>query len=131
MSTRVLNQVLSTLEENGFMASVFANADGLILASTKTEQMNDKIIAAMVALLSESAEKAKEELELSTDLIEIRIKWGDLTIWCRNIKIDDSAFLLAGIAPPVQNNEEEEYQSNLMDWAVENSMPPLKKLVSL
>ncbi len=131
MSTRMLNQILSTLEENGFKASVFANSDGLILASTKTEEMNDKIIAAMVALLSESAEKAKLELELSTDLHEIRIKWGEITIWCRNIVVEESAFLLAGIAPPVATKEEEDYQSSLMDWAVENSVPPLTKLVSL
>ena len=131
MSTRMLNDILKALSDNGFTASVFANTDGLILASAKTEGMNDKIIAAMIALLSEAAEKAKDELNLGSDLKEGKLKYGDATILWRQMFIEGSGFLLAAIAPPQENDEVEKYQDQLMNWAEENGIPPLTKLVSL
>ena len=127
----MLNEILKALSDNGFKASVWANSDGLILASAKSADASDKIIAAMVALLSDAAEKAKEELDLKTEMNEMRIKYGDATIWCRQIQVEGSAFLLAAIAPPVENLEMEAYQDQLMTWACDNGLAPLKKLVSL
>ena len=131
MSTRMLKEVLKGLIQNGFKAAVIANSDGLILASDFNEDMNDQIIGAMVALLSEAAEKAQEELELSTQMKEMRIKWEDLTIWARQTIIEGSAFLIAAITPPVKDYEIDKYQSDLMNWAEQNIQAPLKKLVSL
>ncbi len=85
----------------------------------------------MVALLSEAAEKAKEELDLKFPMEEIRIKWSDLTIWCRQIIVENQGFLLTAISPPIKNAEIEKYQADLMDWAVQNAVNPLMKLVSL
>jgi predicted regulator of Ras-like GTPase activity (Roadblock/LC7/MglB family) len=128
----MLNDILKALNENGFKASVFANSDGLILASDKKADVNEKVIAAMIALLSDAAEKAKDELELKTDMHEMKIKYHDACILCRQIKVnEESSFLLAAITPPQENDETEKYQDQLMDWAVENGKPPLVKLVSL
>jgi predicted regulator of Ras-like GTPase activity (Roadblock/LC7/MglB family) len=132
MSTRMLNDILKALTENGFKASVFANSDGLILASTKAAETNDKIIGAMVAILSEAAEKAKEELNL-TEMVSMKIKYKDATLICRQILIENSptSFLLATLAPPSTSDEVDKYQEDLMNWAVQNGIPPLKKLVDL
>lgn len=131
MSTRMLNDILKALTENGFRASVFANTDGLILASAKSADTNDKVIAAMIALLSESAERAKEELNLSGEMTEMKIKYSDAAILCRQIIISEKNFLLAAIAPPQDNLEVEKYQDQLMQWAVDNGIAPLTKLTSL
>jgi predicted regulator of Ras-like GTPase activity (Roadblock/LC7/MglB family) len=132
MSTRMLNEILKKLMENGFKASVFANTDGLILASAKGSGVNDKVIAAMVALLSDAAEKAKEEMNLDA-LLSMKIKYKDATILCRQIVVEKSptSFLLASLAPPAPSDDIDKYQDQLVDWAVENCLPPLKKLVDL
>ena len=72
-----------------------------MMTSTKAAETNDKIIGAMVALLSEAAEKAKEELNL-TDLSSMKIKYKDATIICRQIVIENSptTFLLATTSAP-------------------------------
>ena len=127
----MLNDILKALTENGFKASVFANTDGLILASAKSGDVNDKVIAAMIALLSESAERAKEELNLASEMVEMKIKYSDAAILCRQLVINGKNFLLAAIAPPQENNEIEKYQDQLMQWAVDNGNAPLTKLTSL
>jgi predicted regulator of Ras-like GTPase activity (Roadblock/LC7/MglB family) len=127
----MLNDILKALTENGFKASVFANTDGLILASAKSANVNDKVIAAMIALLSESAERAKEELNLASEMVEMKIKYSDAAILCRQLVINGKNFLLAAIAPPQENTEVEKYQDQLMQWAVDNGSAPLTKLTSL
>ena len=62
------------------------NSDGLILTSINVDETNNKIIGAMVALLSDAAEKAKEELNL-TEMISMVIKYKDATLLCRQIVI--------------------------------------------
>ena len=132
MSTRMLNEILKTLSENGFKASCFANSDGLILASTKSAETNEKVIGAMVAMLSDAAEKAKQEINLDS-LISMKIKYKDATILSRQIVIENSPtqFLLAALAPPASNDEIDKYQDELIGWALQNAYAPLKKLVDL
>jgi predicted regulator of Ras-like GTPase activity (Roadblock/LC7/MglB family) len=132
MSTKMLNEIIKALTDNGFKASVFANSDGLILASAKSAETNEKIIGAMVALLSDAAEKAKDEMGLD-EMISMKIKYKSSTILCRQIIIENSptTFLLATLAPPAATDEVEKYQDDLISWAVQNSTPPLKKLVDL
>jgi predicted regulator of Ras-like GTPase activity (Roadblock/LC7/MglB family) len=128
----MLNEVLNSLSQYGFKASVFANSDGLILASAKTAETNEKIIGAMVAMLTDSAEKARDEMGLS-DLLSMVIKYKDATIYCRQIVLENSptTFLLASLAPPASSEDVEKYHSQLIDWAVTNGIPPLQKLVDI
>ena len=61
-----LELVLKELNENGnFRASLFATSTGLVLASQKEEDTDERVVAAMGSLLSDSAYKAAEELKLS------------------------------------------------------------------
>ena len=95
MSTRMLNEITKSLTQNGLRAAVFANSDGLILSSSKSAEVNEKIIAAMIALLSDAAEKTKDELDLKGDLQEMKLKYSDAAILCRQMNIEGSFFLLA------------------------------------
>jgi predicted regulator of Ras-like GTPase activity (Roadblock/LC7/MglB family) len=130
MSTRMLNDILKALKDNGFLAGVFANADGLILAFAKSEKINEKVIGAMVALMTDAAGRTGEEMGFES-MLSMKIRYQNATILCRRIMIEKSAFLLAAIANPAQNDQMDKYHENLMDWAMQNGIEPLKKLSSL
>lgn len=128
-----LELVLKELNENGnFRASLFATSSGLVLASQKKEDIDERVVAAMGSLLSDSAYKAAEELKLS-DIQSMRIKYLDDYIIMRNIILSNSKnqFLLAILAKRPENDEVERYFDQLIDWAVENSYDELEKLSSL
>lgn len=125
--------MLKELNENGnFRASLFATSSGLVLASQKKEDIDERVVAAMGSLLSDSAYKAAEELKLS-DIQSMRIKYLDDYIIMRNIILSNSKnqFLLAILAKLPENDEVERYFDQLIDWAVENSYDELEKLSSL
>ncbi|MCP4764213.1 MAG: roadblock/LC7 domain-containing protein [archaeon] len=130
MSTARLTEILKTLNTNGFKACIFALKDGLPLASQKDEGINEKIVAAMGAMLSDTGERAKQDLGLS-DMVSIKIIYKDAGILCRNIQAGDTYYLLAGLINKPDTPEMEKYLEDLFEWAVENSLPVLQKLGSL
>ncbi len=128
-----LDLVLKELNENGnFRASLFATSTGLVLASQKEEKIDERVIAAMGSLLSDSAYKAAEELELS-EIQSMKIKYKHDYIIMRNIIMPDNKnqFLLAVLTKSPESDDVERYLDQLLDWAVENSQADLEKLSSL
>ncbi len=128
-----LEMVLKELNENGnFRASLFATSTGLVLASQKSDEIDERVVAAMGSLLSDSAYKASEELDLS-QLSSLKIKYLDDFIVCRNIIMPDekTQFLLAVLAKAPDSDDVEKYFDQLLDWAVDNSAEDLRKLSSI
>ncbi len=132
MVTR-LELVLRELNENGnFRASLFSTSTGLVLASQKVDETDEKSIAAMSSLLSDAADKAREELNLST-LETVKIKFLDDLIIMRNILIPegDTNFILAILAKLPESDDVEHYYDQLLDWAIKNSKEDLIKIISI
>ncbi len=112
------------------MASLFADADGLVLAQDVTTNVSPKVIAAMATLLIDAAEKAKTEMDLE-EMQSMKIIYGNAAILCRQISIKNKAFLLAAMTPPPTTDEIDQYNEKLMQWAYDNSIRFLEILVSL
>ena len=128
-----LELVLKELNENGnFRASLFATSTGLVLASQKEEKIDERVVAAMGSLLSDSAYKAAEELGLS-EIQSMKIKYKEDFIMMRNIIMPDNKnqFLLAILSKAPESEDVERYLDQLLNWAVENSRADLEKLSSL
>ncbi len=128
-----LEMVLKELTENGaFRASLFSTNAGLVLASQKVDEIDDKIVAAMASLLSDAASAASRDLNLS-EMASMKIKYQDSFIICRNINIgsDDNNFILAVLSKLPESDEVERYFDSLLDWAIENSQEDLRKLGSI
>lgn len=128
-----LELVLKELNENGnFRASLFATSTGLVLASQKEEKIDERVVAAMGSLLSDSAYKAAEELGLS-EIQSMKIKYKDDFIMMRNIIMPDkkNQFLLAILSKAPESEDVERYFDQLLNWAVDNSRADLEKLSSL
>ncbi|MFX0020910.1 MAG: roadblock/LC7 domain-containing protein [Candidatus Hermodarchaeota archaeon] len=128
-----LELVLKELNENGnFRASLFATSTGLVLASQKEEKIDERVVAAMGSLLSDSAYKAAEELGLS-EIQSMKIKYKDDFIMMRNIIMPDNKnqFLLAILSKAPESEDVERYFDQLLNWAVDNSQADLEKLSSL
>ena len=128
-----LDQVLKELNDNGnFRASLLATNAGLVLASQKSEDIDERVVAAMGSLLSDAASNASEEMNLSL-LSSIKIKYSEDFIICRNIIMSDkkTQFILAVLSKNPESNEIESYYDQLLDWAVENATPDLEKLSSI
>jgi predicted regulator of Ras-like GTPase activity (Roadblock/LC7/MglB family) len=128
-----LELVLKELNENGnFRASLFATSTGLVLASQKEEKIDERVVAAMGSLLSDSAYKAAEELGLS-EIQSMKIMYKDDFIMMRNIIMPDNKnqFLLAILSKAPESEDVERYFDQLLNWAVENSQADLEKLSSL
>ncbi len=128
-----LDQVLKELNDNGnFRASLLATNAGLVLASQKSEDIDERVVAAMGSLLSDAASNASEEMNLSL-LSSIKIKYSEDFIICRNIIMSDkkTQFILAVLSKNPESNEIESYYDQLLDWAVENARPDLEKLSSI
>ncbi|MHA1707024.1 MAG: roadblock/LC7 domain-containing protein [Promethearchaeota archaeon] len=128
-----LEMILKELNTNGnFRASLFATSTGLVLASQKAEDVDDRVVAAMGSLLSDAAFKASEELELS-QLDTMKIKYSNDYIICRNILMSDNKtqFILAVLGKPPESEEVERYLDELLEWAVQNSSQDLEKLSSI
>jgi predicted regulator of Ras-like GTPase activity (Roadblock/LC7/MglB family) len=128
-----LEMILKELNDNGnFRASLFSTSTGLVLASQKVDEVDEKVIAAMGSLLSDAAYKASEELSLSL-LASLKIKYVDDFIICRNIimKDDKTQFLLAVLSKPPDSDDIERYYEQLLDWAVQNSFHDLEKLSTI
>lgn len=128
-----LEMVLKELTENGaFRASLFSTNAGLVLASQKVDEIDDKIVAAMASLLSDAASAASRDLNLS-EMDSMKIKYRDSFIICRNINIgnEDNNFILAVLSKLPESDEVERYFDSLLDWAIENSQEDLRKLGSI
>lgn len=131
LSTDLLQKVLEEINDRGkFRASLFATADGLVLASARNPTINEKVVAAMGSLLADAAEKAKEEIELDI-MVSVKILYKDAAMLCRQVMVEDTGFLLAVLAEAPPNDEYERYNDQLLDWAIENSSGILKDLVAL
>jgi len=125
--------VLKELNENGnFRASLFSTSAGLVLASQKAEDVDERVIAAMGSLLSDAAYKAAEEMHLS-EVQSMKIKYKEDYIICRNIIIEDSntQFILAVLSVLPESDEVEKYYDQLLDWATDNSKADLEKLSTI
>ncbi len=127
-----LDLVLKELNENGnFRASLFATSAGLVLASQKEEDIDERVVAAMSSLLSDAAYKASEEIGLS-DVMSVKIKYKEDFIIMRNISMNKTTeFLLAILTKLPESEEIEKYTDQLLDWAEENSRADLEKLSTL
>lgn len=128
-----LEMILKELNDNGnFRASLFSTSTGLVLASQKVDEVDERVIAAMGSLLSDAAYKASEELSLSL-LASLKIKYVDDFIICRNIimKDDKTQFFLAVLSKPPESDDIERYYEQLLDWAVQNSFQDLEKLSTI
>ncbi|MBN1216500.1 MAG: roadblock/LC7 domain-containing protein [Candidatus Lokiarchaeota archaeon] len=128
-----LELVLKELNENGnFKASLFSTATGLVLASQKVDDTDEKAIAAMSSLLSDAADKAREELNLST-LDTVKIKFREDLIIMRNIIIPegDTSFCLAILTKVPDSDDVEHYYDQLLDWAIKNCKEDLIKIISI
>ena len=128
-----LEMVLKELTENGaFRASLFSTNAGLVLASQKVDEIDDKIVAAMASLLSDAASAASRDLNLS-EMTSMKIKYRDSFVICRNINIgnEDNNFILAVLSKLPESDEVERYFDSLLDWAIENSQEDLRKLGSI
>lgn len=127
-----LEMVLKELNENGnFRASLFSTSTGLVLASQKDEDVDERVVAAMGSLLSDAAIKAAEEMDLSEATV-MKIFYKKDYIICKNIAINnDTSFLLAVLSKLPDSDEVEKYIDQLLQWAMENSLDDLKKLSSI
>ncbi|MHA1436496.1 MAG: roadblock/LC7 domain-containing protein [Promethearchaeota archaeon] len=128
-----LEMVLKELNENGnFRASLFSTSTGLVLASQRADDIDERVVAAMGSLLSDSAYKAAEELDLS-EIQSMKIKYKEDFIIMRNIIMSDNKtqFLLAVLTKLPESDDVEKYFDQLLDWAVENSQADLEKLSSI
>ena len=111
---------------------MFSTSTGLVLASQKAEDVDERVVAAMSSLLSDAAYKASEEMDLSI-LSSIKIKYSGDYIVCRNIIMPDqnTQFILAVLSNSPESYEIESYYDQLLDWAVDNATPDLEKLSSI
>ncbi|MFW9894764.1 MAG: roadblock/LC7 domain-containing protein [Candidatus Thorarchaeota archaeon] len=127
-----LDLVLKELNDNGnFRASLFATSAGLVLASQKEEDIDERAVAAMGSLLADAAYKASEEIGLS-EVMSMKIKYREDFIIMRNIIINkETEFLLAILTKLPESEEIEKYTDQLLDWAEENSKADLEKLSTL
>jgi len=127
-----LEMILKELNENGnFRASLFSTDTGLVLASQKAADIDDRIVAAMSASLSEAAFKAAEDMGLS-DFSSMVIKFKEDYIICRSINIKEGTnFILAILSKLPESEDVEKYFSQLLNWAVDNSANDLEKLASI
>ncbi len=127
-----LEMVLKELNENGnFRASLFSTSTGLVLASQKDEDVDERVVAAMGSLLSDAAIKAAEEMDLSEPTV-MKIFYKKDFIICKNIAINsDTSFLLAVLSKLPDSDEVEKYIDQLLQWAMDNSLDDLKKLSSI
>ncbi len=128
-----LESILKELNENGhFRASLFATSTGLVLASSKEDDIDERVVAAMGSLLSDAALKVAEEMKLSEFKV-MKIFYKKDYILCRNITIGNGKpqFLLAVLSGAPDSNDTEKYFDQLLDWVVENSIDDLKELSSI
>ncbi len=127
-----LDSVLKELNTNGnFRASLFSTSAGLVLATQKGGDVDERVVAAMASLLSDAGIKAAEEMNLS-EFMSMTIKYKQDYIICRNIILKDKTqFILAVLSKLPESEDIERYYSQLLDWAVTNSMADLEKLSSL
>lgn len=128
-----LEMVLKELNENGnFRASLFSTSTGLVLASQKADDVDERVVAAMGSLLSDAALKAGEEMNLSEAEV-MKIFYKNDYIICRNMLMTDNKtqFLLAVLSKRPESNDVEKYMDQLLDWAEENSKADLEKLSSI
>ena len=128
-----LELVLKELNENGnFRASLFSTSTGLVLASQKADDIDERVIAAMGSLLSDAAYKAAEEMNL-TEVQSMKIKYKQDYIICRNIIMpsNKTQFILAVLSRLPESDDVEKYYDQLLDWAIENSESDLEKLSTI
>ncbi len=133
-----LEMVLKELNENGnFRASLFSTSTGLVIASQKAEDIDDRVVAAMGSLLSDAAYAAARELGLGSaevsDMTTMKIFFKADYIICRNLTMADgkTQFTLAVLTKLPDSDDVEKYFDQLLNWAEDNSRADLEKLASI
>jgi predicted regulator of Ras-like GTPase activity (Roadblock/LC7/MglB family) len=133
-----LEMVLKELNENGnFRASLFSTSAGLVIASAKAEDIDDRVVAAMGSLLSDAAYSASQELGLGSadvsDMTVMKIFFKEDYIICRSLTMADgkTQFTLAILTKLPDSDDVEKYFDNLLNWAEDNSRADLEKLASI
>ena len=85
-----LELVLKELNENGnFRASLFSTSTGLVLASQKAEDVDERVVADMGTLLSDAAISAGKEMNLSEAHV-MKIFYNTDYIICRRQGLSSS-----------------------------------------
>ena len=133
MTTARLTEILKQLNDNGYKCVIFALKDGLPIASQKVgaDDVNEKMVSAMGAMLSEACERAKEDMGLA-ELEYFKTIYGNACIVCQNIKTSTGkVYLLIGLTDKPETDEVDKYNEKLFDWAVENALPVLEDLSNL
>ena len=97
-----LARILREMNDEGhFKASVLVSSEGLPLSSAASPFDTDTM-AAMVALVKNTIEQAREHMGLD-DIDEVSIVQGDkMRLICRYLVVGDEELILSVIAPPHQ-----------------------------
>ena len=102
-----------------------------MLATQRAGDIDERIVAAMASLLSDSAYNASKEMGLSA-VDSVKIKYKEDYILMRNIEMGDGTqFILAVLTKIPESEDVEKYYDQLLDWAVDNSVAELEKLSSI
>jgi len=97
-----LSQVLHEMNEEGhFKASILVSMEGLPL-SAASSPFDTEMLAAMVALVRNTVEQARENIGLD-EVDEVSVVQGDkMRLICRYFSVGEEDVILAVIAPPYQ-----------------------------
>ncbi|MEM4734150.1 MAG: roadblock/LC7 domain-containing protein [Candidatus Thorarchaeota archaeon] len=97
---RALTEMLDDMVRNGgYVASILARDDGLLMASSASPTTNRDIVAAMSGYVASSVERLRNELLLG-ELSEISIRCSEGKFVVRKILVDSGqSFLLAAVMP--------------------------------
>jgi predicted regulator of Ras-like GTPase activity (Roadblock/LC7/MglB family) len=98
----LLGRILVQMNDEGhFKASVLVAAEGLPLSSV-TSPFDSETIAAMVALVRNTIQQAREQIGLD-EVDEVSVVQGDkMRLICRYFVVGEEELVLAVIAPPYQ-----------------------------
>ena len=86
-------------QEGGYLASILAREDGLLIASAVAPTTNGDVVAAMSGIVASTAERMRTELGLGS-LRDITIRCSDgKAVFRKVLSSKNESFILAAIMP--------------------------------
>ena len=86
-------------QEGGYLASILAREDGLLIASAVAPTTNGDVVAAMSGIVASTAERMREELGLGS-LRDITIRCTDgKAVFRKVLSGKNESFILAALMP--------------------------------